>query len=110
MRPPTGGVAGRCDMPTHQRLHVLGIAFEGDVVELDVRPLSELFNCQVRAGAYPGGAVAELAWIQVRHVPDTELFNQRVRAGAQAQAASPAHPSSDLLSNITLPKAVSPLQ
>jgi len=39
-----------------------------------------------------------------------ELANLTLPSGSAAQAASPAHPSSDLLSNITLPKAVSPLQ
>lgn len=40
----------------------------------------------------------------------SELANLTLPSGSAAQAAGPAHPSSDLLPTITLPKAVSPLQ
>ena len=39
-----------------------------------------------------------------------ELANLTLPSGSAAQAASPAHLSSDMLPTITLPKAVSPLQ
>jgi len=39
-----------------------------------------------------------------------ELANLTLPFGSAAQAAGPAHPSSDLMPTITLPNAVSPLK
>src|SRR5690606_30494907 len=45
------------------RLHQVGAALEGNVVELDAQLLSDEFGGEVRTCEGAGGAVAQLSWI-----------------------------------------------
>ena len=57
---PAGGVAGAHHMATQNGLHVVGIALERHVRELDAGALRKFLDRQMRAGAGASGAIGEL--------------------------------------------------
>ena len=91
---PTRGVTGGHHVAAQQRLHLVGVALERDVVQLDLGHVGHLFDQQVRAGAGAGGAEVDLARLLARGL-DVVLEGLPRRVGAHHEAEGVAGDADD---------------